>query len=211
MSSKRLHMVLLGVISLMFVSLVVGAYGINSLMSKEAAKLTELKAKSQALDQEQIGLIKAKKDVQNYADLEKITRAIVPEDKSQAEAVRQIVNIAADNGISLASVTFPASTLGSNVKPGATAAPTPAPAANPNAKSLSQLQPVKGISGVYQLTIVVNSDPNNPVPYNRFIGFLQDLENNRRTAQVSGITLQPDVKNRNLLSFNLTLNNYIKP
>lgn len=207
MSSKRLHLVLLAVIGLLFVSLVGGAYGVNKMLGQEATKLTTLKAKSQALDQEQVGLIKAKKDVARYADLEKITQAIVPEDKSQAEAVRQIVNIAAANGVSLASISFPASTLGNNIKPGATTAP----AANPKTKSLSQLQPVKNISGVYLLPITVTSDTNRPVEYAKFINFLKDLESNRRTAQVSSITLQPSVQNRNLLSFTLTLNNYIRP
>ena len=199
----------------MLIGLIGGAYGVNSLLSKESRKLTALKAKSQALVQEELALKKAKKDITKYAELEKITRAVVPEDKSQAEAVREIVNIAAANGISLASITFPASTLG-NTSSG-TVVPSTAPAASATStatttpKTLSQLQPVKNISGVYQLLVTVNSDSDKPVPYNRFINFLSDLEHNRRTAQVSSITLQPDNNNRNLLNFNLTLTEYIKP
>lgn len=208
MNSKRVHLILTGLLSLLFIALIGGAYEINTLLGKESVKLTTLKAKDQAQQQEQVSLIKAKADIENYADLEKITRTIVPEDKSQAEAVRQIVSIAADNGITLASINFPASTLGDGIKPGAAAVPVPAGGGK---SSLSQLQPVKNISGVYQLVIIVNGDPNAPVEYSKFIGFLKDLERNRRTAQVSNITLQPDVKNRNLLSFSLTLNNYIKP
>lgn len=210
MSSKRVHLILTGLLTLLFVALIGGAYEINALLGKESTKLTELKAQDQAQQQEQVGLIKAKADIQKYSDLEKITRTIVPEDKSQAEAVRQIVRIAADNDITLASINFPASTLGDGIKPGATATPSPA-AGGGGKNSLSQLQPVKNISGVYQLTIIVNGDPNAPVEYSKFINFLKDLEGNRRTAQVSNITLQPDTKNRNLLSFSLTLNNYIKP
>lgn len=216
MSSKRLHFILLGVISLLFIALVGGAYGANSLLTKRANELVSLKAKSQALDQQKVGLAKAKKDIEAYSDLEKITKAIVPEDKSQAEAVGEIVKIANANSVSLASINFPASTLGNGVVKSTTGTTTaaPAPAATPagnKTKSLSQLLAVKNIPGVYQLQITVNGDTNKPVPYNKFIAFLDDLEHNRRTAQVSSITIQPDPNNPNNLTFSLTLNEYIKP
>jgi hypothetical protein len=209
MSSKRLHLVLIGLISLLLAGLVAGAYGINSLLSSEAVKLTGLKAKHAALNQEQLSLVKAKQELKQYAELEKIARAVVPEDKNQAAAVREIVNIAEANGVQLASISFPASTLGTS-KTGAAVTTTPS-AADSKAGALSQLQPVKNIPGVYQLIISVNGSPNQPVQYDRFIAFLSDLEHNRRTAQVSTITLQPNAANRNLLSFSLTLNEYIKP
>jgi len=49
------------------------------------------------------------------------------------------------------------------------------------------------------------------VQYASFINFLSALEHNRRTAQISAITLQPSTNNPNLLAFTLTLNEYIKP
>ncbi|PIZ63766.1 hypothetical protein COY17_00150, partial [Candidatus Saccharibacteria bacterium CG_4_10_14_0_2_um_filter_52_9] len=179
-----------------------------------ANKLTALKAKSVALDQQSESLTKAKKSITTYADLQKVTQQIVPEDKSQAAAVREIVNIAAANGISLGSITFPASTLG-NTPTGTTASTAKpaaaAPATNSKTGALSQLQPVKDISGVYQLIITVQGDSNKPVPYNKFVNFLADLEHNRRTAQVSTINLTPETTNRNLVTFTLTINEYIKP
>jgi hypothetical protein len=214
MNSRRLHIVLLGLLGLMVVGLIGGAYGVNSLLTKESDKLSTLKAKSLALSQEEIGLKKAKQDIAKYAELEKITRSVVPEDKNQAEAVRELVNIAAANGISLESVTFPASTLGTTPS-GAVAAPAspaaPAPSAGASTKSLSQLVPVKNISGVYQLVINVNSDPAQPIAYNKLISFLAQLEHNRRTSQVSSIALEPDSNNPKLLIFKLTLTEYIKP
>lgn len=195
----------------MLAALVVGAYGVNNLLAKKADHLTDLKARSKALEEQKFALVKAKADIEKYSELEKITKAIVPEDKSQAEAVREIVKIASENGVSIASITFPASTLGAGPVAQAPAA-TPSPSAGgASKKSLSQLQAVKNIPGVYQLEIVVNGDTNRPVPYDKFINFLEALENNRRTAQVSTITLQPDPNNRNNLTFNLTLNGYIKP
>ena len=213
MNSKRMYLFMLAIIGLLLVGLVAGAYGINSLLGSQSKKLVGLKAQSQALDQEKISLLSSKKNIQKYAELEKITKTVVPEDKNQAEAVREIVNIAAARNIKLASVTFPASTLGSVPGGGGTTGAAAAAPATSNAKkdNLSQLQPVKNITGVYQLVITVTGDPNQPVAYNDFVDFLSDLEHNRRTAQVSSIILQPSTQDHNSLTFSLSLNEYIKP
>lgn len=218
MTAKQVHLILVGTISLLCLGLVGGAYNINAILGSRADKLVALKAESQALAQEQISLKKAKKDLATYAELDKIARAVVPEDKNQAQAVREIVNIAAANNVSLASITFPASTLGNGAKPPtssssstATTAPAPSASANSKANNLSQLLPVKNIAGVYQLQITVTSDSNQPVQYDKFIDFLSALERNRRTAQVANIILAPDPKDSDYLTFTLTLNEYIKP
>jgi len=219
-TSKRLYYLLVGLVSLLLLGLVGGAYGTNQLLASRAVKVTGLKAKSLALSQEQLSLANAKKEVQSYSDLLKITQTIVPEDKDQAEAVREIVNIAAANsigGVNLQQITFPASTLGATGASTGSGAATTAPAssspakANSSAGKLSQLVPVKNIPGVYDLLITIQSDPNKPIAYDSFVNFLGGLEHNRRTAQISAITLQPNVNNPNLLSFTLTLNEYIKP
>lgn len=213
MNSKRLYFLLVGLVALLFVGLIAGTYGVNGLLTSQATTLTGLKAKSQALAQEQLSLIKAQKDVKTYAGLEQIAKSVVPQDKNQAEAVREIANIAATYGISLASITFPASTLGNTTGgQSSTGAAVAAPVAASSAvNNLSQLQAVPTIPGVYQLTITVAGDPNKPVAYNNFVSFLSALEHNRRTAQVSTITISPNTANPNLLTFNLGLNEYIKP
>ncbi len=218
MTSKRLHTVLLAGLALLFLGLIGGTYAINKLLTSQADKLIALKAKSMALDQEQLSLNRASKDIKKYDSLDKIAQAVVPQDKNQAEAVREIVNIAAANDVSLVSISFPASTLGN--LPGGTVAPSssgssvagPAPSAGSSkAGSLSQLTPLKNIPGVYQLPITIKGDTNNPVQYEKFINFLSDLEHNRRTAQVETITLQPTIGNRDFVTFELTLSEYIKP
>jgi hypothetical protein len=205
---------------LLLIGMVGGTYGINSLLVSRTNKLVTLKAKSLALAQEQISLNQAKKDIQTYTSLDKIAQSVVPQDKDQAEAVREIVNLAATNNVSLASITFPASSLGTG--PGgssatstsstpAQAGPAASAASNAATAALSQLTAVKDIPGVYQLPITVDGDPNQPVQYNEFINFLSALEHNRRTSQVSSITIQPDTKNPDYLTFSLTLSEYIKP
>ena len=217
MNSKRLYFGLMAIIALLCIGLLAGAYGINNVLTGRANKLTGLKAKSQALTQQQLDLNTAKQDVQKYTGLEQIAKAVVPQDKNQAEAVREIVNLAAANGVVLASITFPTSSLGATVPtsngaassaPAATAKPTVGSSA---AGNLTQLTPVKGITGVYQLPITVVVDNNNPAQYSQLIGFLSALERNRRTSQVTSINLQPTVANPNNLTFTLTLNEYIKP
>lgn len=216
MNSKRLYWVLIGSISLLVVGLAAGTYGANKLLSSRATHLVSLKAQSSALDQEQLSLNKAKKEIQTYSSLVKITKSVVPEDKDQAEAVREIVNIAEEHGIGLTSVTFPASSLGAITGTSTATTTAPTASASSNAASnkkaaLSQLSPVKNIPGVYVLQINVASDATKPVPYSQFISFLSDLEHNRRTAQVSTIALNPDKNNSSLLSFTLEINEYIKP
>jgi hypothetical protein len=216
--SQRLYYFLISLVFLLLIGLVAGAYETNQVLISHANKVTSLKAKSLALTQEQLSLTKSKEEIKQYADLQKITQTVVPEDKDQAESVREIVNIAGSNGVTLEAINFPASTLGfiagggtTSSTPSTTPAPSPAAIANSSTTRLSQLTPVKNIPGVYDLLITVQSDPNRPVPYTSFIKFLSGLERNRRTAEISTITLQPSTTNRNLLSFTLTLNEYIKP
>lgn len=205
MTNKRLRWLLIGLLGLLFVALVTSTYEANSLFESQASKLIILKAKSLALASEQQSLIQAKKDIATYSNLEKIAKSVVPQDKDQAEAVREIVNIAASYSVSLSTVSFPASTLGSYVDP------VVASTIKSSGSSLSQLTPVKNISGVYQLQITVVGDPTKPVAYDKFISFLSALEHNRRTAQVISIAIQPNTANRSLLTFSLILNEYIKP
>lgn len=196
MNSKRLYFVLLSAICVMVLSLVGGAYAVGQMLTTESSHLVDNRLQVAVLNQEQADLAKAKQDIKKYQDLANIAKSVVPQDKDQAQTVRQIVSLADSNGISLSSITFPSSTLGG------------AKASKPG---LSQLTPVKGISGVYNLQLIVQTDVNHPVLYSKFISFLNALEHNRRTALVSGITIQPNNKNRSLLAFTLVLDEYIKP
>lgn len=199
MDNKKLSLILAGVASLLGIGLFASVFFANKLLSTKSVELSKLKAQSQVADELQISLRKNRADITKYADLNKIAKAVVPQDKNQAQTVSEIVKIANDSGIAkLTSITFPASTLG-----GTGAAKAQA--------SLTQVTPVKGIAGVYLLPITITQDSNNAVRYSQFITFLQKLENNRRTAQVSSISITPDSKNPNNISFTLIVNEYIKP
>ena len=209
MTPKRLFFVIIAINSLLLILLVTSVILGNRLINQQSGKLAEAKVQSKIIEDQQIQLNKAKKDVEQYKDLNDIVKTIVPQDKDQAKTVLEISKIAEESGIKLSGIAFESSSLGQTAAPsasGQTSTPTPTPGAN----ALSQVKPVKGISGVYSLEIIVTSLDSEPVPYNNFLSFLEKLEANRRTAHVNTIVIKPDKSGQNL-SFALTLNAYLKP
>ncbi|MDL2341717.1 MAG: hypothetical protein QFB87_01395 [Patescibacteria group bacterium] len=217
MNSKRVYFVMLGIVSLLVLAIVGGAYSSKNVLAAKSAELVDLKAKLQGYTMQQTSLVQAKKDIATYTPLYDIAKVVVPENKNQAETVRQIVKLATDNSIMLGSISFPSSTLGTS--PAGAAGPTAAkptlggtPAkVNIGSADLSQLTPVAGSPGVYVLQINVASDSTQPVGYSQFINFLSTLENNRLTAEVTAVNIVPDTTVANRFSFTLSLNSYIKP
>ncbi len=209
MTPKRAYFAMIG--TLIVFGLLFGATVVmgNKQLEKKSARLLELKVDNLTLDEQQRSLIQAKKDIEKYADLHNITMAIVPQEKDQARTVREIINIADAAGVKIGSVTFPSSTLGqTQAKPTTpTEGEKPVAAAPP----ITQVKPVDNIKGLYALEIKVQSDASAPVPYSKLIDFLGRLEQNRRTAQVTTITIQPSNLSRDLVTFNLAINVYIKP
>lgn len=193
MTSKRLYIMLWAIFGILLIGLLGTTLGVSKMLQSKSNQLADNRALASQLDSQQTGLIKSKRDIARYADLEKITKAIVPQDKDQAQAVREITNIADANNISLTTISFPSSTLGST-KP-----------------TLSQLTPVANIPGVYNLQITIGNNANNTVTFNQLDAFLRGLENNRRTAAVSSISIQPQPGSANRLTFTLIINTYIKP
>lgn len=214
LNAKGLYFVMIGLLVVLFGLVAASVYFGNKLLTNKTSTLIDLKLESKSLDEQQKALIKAKNDLQEYADLEKTAKAVVPQEKDQARTVREIVKIAGDNGITISNISFPSSSLGQpNKKPATGSTPTtPAKPTTPATTAApTQAKPVEGIPGVFQLDINVQSDPNQLISYTDLLSFLEDLEHNRRTAQVSNISVQPDTKDRTLVTFSLTLAVYIKP
>ncbi len=216
MNSKKIYFGMLGLIGLLFVGSIGAVVVGNSMLQKKSTELVSLKLENRVLDEQQVALLKANKDIDKYADLEKVAKSIVPQDKDQAKSVREIVKIAQDSGVSIASLSFPSSNLGTATpKPAATTNSTGSTetqkASTPVAPPVSQVKAVEGIQGVYQLEITLQSDSSNPISYASLINFLSKLEQNRRTAQVSQINIQPKANDIRSLTFTLVINVFIKP
>ena len=208
-----MYFVLIGLLALSLLGLMGGAYALNGLLGTQATKLADLKQETTTLNSQRVGLKKAKEDIATYSSLNQITKQIVPQDKDQAQTVREIVNIAARAGVTLTNIDFPASTLGATTPvaaAGGTSTTTPQAAISAK-PTTSQLAPVPNLPGVYQLQIVIQNNVDTEVTYPQFYNFLSGLEVNRRTALVSAITITPDPNDRSVLIFSLTLNEYIKP
>jgi hypothetical protein len=193
MGAKRLYLLLRIGLGLAIILLLLSAYAANQLLKGQSEAVRETRLKNIVLEEKQRQLAKSKADIQKYQGLADIAKNIVPQDKDQAQTVREIVSIAEANGIKLGGITFPASSLGDKKSP------------------LSQLKAEKGLPGVYALEITVQSDSSSPARFADFLTFLDALEHNRRTALVTGIAIQPDVADPSRLAFTLTLKEYIKP
>jgi hypothetical protein len=210
MKPKHTYYALLASIVILFGLSVAGIVLGNKLFKKEGAKLLELKTENQVVASQEVSLEKAKKDVASYTELESIAKTVVPQEKDQARTVREIVSLAQEAGVGLATIQFPDSKLGEAPKKTTSVdgkTTTTVPAADPDS---SQLLALKDIPGVYTLEISVDSAATAPVKYEQVLDFLSKLEQNRRTAHVTKLTIQPSADDRKLVTFSLTLNAYIK-
>lgn len=209
MTPKRVYFAMIGVNALLALAILGGIVFGDRMLSKQSDIIVAQKLESAVLEKEQISLQQARQDLTKYADLRQIAKQVVPQEKDQAATTRQIISLANQAGIRIGSIGFPSSNLGTAV-PKATDS-TSKDAAAPTTSAITQAKPVAGIPGLLALDIVVSSDNAKPSSYNQIIAFLASLENNRRTAEVSQITIQPDAKDNSLLNFNLTLTVYLKP
>ncbi|MBI2588962.1 hypothetical protein HYW35_02030 [Candidatus Saccharibacteria bacterium] len=217
MSNQRLRIVLLaglGFVSLILVSVSLGA---GTLLAAKSKKLVELKLQSKIVDAQSSSLAQSKKEVKQYTYFNDIAKTVLPNDKDQAQAVLDILQLAASSGISIASISFPASTLG---------AKSPAPSNSDKAASsstqsvISQAKPVEGIPGLYsiEMTITPETGPNVPAgqraTYGKLLDFLSRIEHNRRTAQITQVNIQPvsaESGPGQFINFTLNISIFIKP
>lgn len=195
MSPKRMYLAMLVATALLGAGVLCSVALSTNTLKHQATGLLEAKLQNRVLDEQQTSLVTAKKAIQTYTDLNIIARSVVPQDKDQAKTVRNLSDIAKDLGIRLSAISFPPSSLGQSSK---------------TAKKETQVTPVSGLKGAFEMQITVQSDSNTPITYDKFLSFLERLENNRRTAQVSNITILPSTDGSRL-TFNLVLSTYIKP
>lgn len=198
MNTRKIYFSMIGLTTLLVIGVVAAMFSAQSILQKHSDGLTNVKLENQVLDNQQASLQKAKVAIEKYSELNDIAKTVVPKDKDQARTVRDISAIANQLGIKLSSITFPASTLGQTQT-------------SKTVSKETQVTPVKGLKGVYQLQITVQQDKDIPISYDTFLKFLERLETNRRTAQVTNITITPSDSSPNNLTFSLTLGTYIKP
>jgi len=215
LDSKTLRLILIGGLALLVVGFFATAFLGLSTLGKKSQSLVSLKSESQNADKRLSNLEQAKKEVQKYSYFKAVAKTVIPSEKNQAETVLEIYQMAQQSGIAIQSITFPASTLGQSV--GALPPGAKTDATNASAQTaLTQAKPVAGIAGLYSLELTITPAAGKDVPaaqqvtFPKMLDFLQRIENNRHTAQITQVGIQP-ASDSTTLSFTLTINIFIKP
>lgn len=221
MTSKKLRLILLGALGMMALAFVFIAVAGTSMLAKKSQKMVDMKIESKTLEAQLSNLAQAKKEVQEYSYFKDVAKTVLPSDKDQAQAVLEIVRLANESGISLQSITFPSSSLGA--APAAAIPPTTGSSGTaatpaPTAAVISQAKPVTGIKGLYSLELTISPDvspqlpPERQVTYDKMLDFLKRIERNRRTAQITEVTISPNATaGSKIINFSLKINIFIKP
>lgn len=210
---------LLAFIATLFFGLTFGGL---TILAGKSQKLVELKQQNKTVAAQSANLSVSKKQVEQYTFFNNIAKTVLPSDKDQAQAVVDIFNLADRSGINIASITFPASTLGT--KAPSTSSSTDSSgnnAATASSKSaISQAKAVEGIAGLYSLQLNISPQSGAGVPdskkvtYPKLLDFLSRIENNRRTAQITQVNIQPqsgDSGPSQFINFTMIINIFIKP
>lgn len=201
MSSKRLFFVFIILVSgfLLLGGVIVSKS--SSILGSEGEKLMSLKVEDKVLDMRLADLMKAKKNIDKYSELADITKQIVPEDKNQASVIAEIPLMAKMNGITISSIDFPQSSLGSKQKKSAK---------TKTDTSKSQLVELPELKGVYVMSIDIGIAGDKPVTYDQILSFLKTLESNRKTAQVTNISISPN-KRSGFFDLQISIDTYVRP
>jgi len=203
MTSKKVYFLLLGVLGLVILASIFGTLYGTDMLKKSGDKLTEKKSELAVLKKDEEELIKAKRDIDKYKDLDLVAQAIVPKEKDQARTVRELYAIATQSKVQIESIQFPSSELGQSSSKGKKKSTVP--------EGVTQLSEIKGMKGVFAMPIDIKLSETAPITYPQLLDFLQRLEQNRRTSHVTSISIQPDKDNRDLIHLTLRINAYIKP
>jgi hypothetical protein len=209
LNNKTFRLILSGALALLGLAFFIIAFRGISAIEKKSGEMVQLKAQSQAAQNQLNNLEVAKKEVQKYSYFKSVANSVIPSDKDQAEAVLQIYQLANESGITLQSVTFPTSTLGETAAQSATGTGS-------TTAALTQAKPVPGIPGLYSLGLTITPEAGTNLPaseqvtYAKMLDFLKRIENNRRTAQITQVQIQPASTSAGL-SFVLIVNIFIKP
>ena len=210
MNAKRTRLILLALLGVLSVIFVAAIFMGSSVLASKSKKMVALKLQSTVLDNQLTSLAQAKKDVSQYAFFNEVAESVIPSDKDQAQTVLDVFQLANQSGIMIQNITFPASNLGT----GGTSA------TSSGAKAISQAKAVQGINGLYSVELNITpltgaqTPANKNVTYSKFLDFLGRIENNRRTAQVTQVNIQPVSSGggpSKFINFSLTINIFIKP
>lgn len=212
MNARKVFYGMVAAVALLALLSVGITYSGRQLIIEQGDKLEKAKLDTAVANEKQNLIRRATEDIKEYEGLEQIAKSVVPQEKDQARTVLELVELARQSGIDIASVQFPSSELGAVTKKSkSSSSPSLARGSSTSDTELTQLTPVEGLKGVYEMTITITANPDKSITYNQLLDYLRRLENNRRTAQVSNISISPDEDNHSNVSFRLNLKSFVKP
>lgn len=193
----------LGLTALVFVLICVLSF---SMLGKQSQKLVNYKLYNHTAQTQLANLPDVKKQVEKYGFFNDVAKTVLPSDKDQAQAVQDIYEMANQSGLAIQNLSFPASTLGG----------TASKADSASVQSvISQATPVSGIAGLYSIPLKITPQTGPAVPadqkvsYAKFLDFLDHIEKNRRTAQITNVDVTQTPTGD--FSFVITVNLFLKP
>jgi hypothetical protein len=184
-SSKKVYFALIVAFTLLTASIFGMLYFSKNFLSKSEDEL--IAAKLEIIKQEEIE--KTYRDninnLEKFAQTASILEEVIPKEKDQAVAVREIDAIAKQNGMVINTLSFPSSDL--NKK--AATPTTGSTATTAKTTAVSQAKPIKGLTGVLGIDINVElrSANEGAISTDQLLGMLRALENNRRNMRVTSI------------------------
>lgn len=221
MNAKTMHKYLL----LLFV----GGLGLSAWIVRSASiqltatssELSTLRNDISNLERKREGLEKAKVVLADNAHTLSTLSKVVPEDKDQAKIVEEIYAIAEKAGVTIDSVGFPASTLGSQTTVKAAPTTTQDPAAAGSAtsttatpapqKNISQATPLKDIPGIQSIALSIGAINSKSLPagsgvrYSELMSFIRQIERNERAIQITALGIGQDKSVNGEPTFSLTI------
>jgi hypothetical protein len=213
MNAKKFYYVSLGLVITLLLLLGASLYFMNQYLQKGSNQLVEAKLESRVDEERERYYLQAKKDLEKYKDISATLVKVLPKDKDQAKAVAEIGTIADEAGIEIKQISFPSSTLGEKKVVAATTTTTTSTPTTPTVTtpSVTQSKPVDGVSGVLGIDTQIQfiSTENKKLSYPQLIGFLEKIEKNRRTMQVSSISITP--KNSDQIDASISVRIFVKP
>lgn len=207
-TARKLNLIM----TISIVVLILGSVGLtlyaNNLLSAKSKKLSETKLEILGVNNSRESALSQKAELIRYKASIELLNKIVPKSKDQALAVAELQAIANDNNITIGSLTFPASELGSKNT-----------SSTSSTAKITQSKQKDGISGVLGVELTMSQLNRKSAPsgsglsYNQLLNILEAIERNRRTMQIKNIQIQPILKGNIVSGYNptITINLFVKP
>lgn len=190
----------IGAIGISFYALKVYESRSSKLVSSKL-EIVEINTKIENAMSQKAELVKNKNNIE-------LLQKIVPKSKDQALAVAELQAIANEINVSIGSISFPSSELGTNKNS----------SGNTNQK-ITQTKTIDGISGVLGIELNISqlnkklAPSGSGISYDQMIKLLESIEKNRRTMQIKNVQIQPIIKNSSVSGYSptITINLFVKP